>query len=58
MGLVFSTSMQSFPIRTTGHDFLHSFGTTAGREGMGRCNKQSELSLVLFFVLGAGVLVR
>ena len=27
MGLVFSTSMQSFPIRTTGHDFLHSCWT-------------------------------
>lgn len=24
MGLFFSTSMHSFPIRTTGHDFLHS----------------------------------
>lgn len=39
IGLVFSTSMQSLPIRTTGHDFLHSFWRRArSRRGKGRVN--------------------
>lgn len=70
MGLVFSTSMQSFPIRTTGHDFLHSCWTrrpseerdvTKERTEPKRGNTESLRVLVaglvwlLVLVLGASV---